>query len=226
MDYMKLYYDIILRSKDRGLNKSKLNYYTEKHHIIPKCYFKSEKAASYKENLVLLTAREHYLCHYFLWKNCKSDNRMFLAYYRILKGNKIKYSNVTSKQYEILKINFSNYLRNFKTGKNNPNFGKKFSKDICLKMSVNHADFKGEQNPMFNVHRLGEKAPNFGNKHTDDTKKRISETKIGNTYRRKQCVINGKHYASLTYALKEIKISMPTLIFRLKSEKFENYFYI
>lgn len=41
--------------------------YYEKHHIIPKSFGGSNK----KENLVLLTAREHFLCHWLLTKMCK-----------------------------------------------------------------------------------------------------------------------------------------------------------
>ena len=226
MNYIKIYYDIINFAKLRGLNKKKLAYYTEKHHIIPKCYFKTPKQASYKENLVLLTAREHYLCHCLLWKNNKSDYRMMLAMHRIINGNKIKYASLTSKEYEILKIFYSDYIKVNRSGLNNPNFGKKFSDDIKEKMRNNHADVNGEKNPMFGISRCGKDAPNFGKRHDNKTKERMRNVKIGNTYARKRCVVDGTQYESVKSAVIDRKISQPTMILRLKSEKYKNYYYI
>lgn len=45
--------------------------YTEKHHIIPKSFGGSNK----KENLVSLTAREHFICHWLLTKMTTSENK-------------------------------------------------------------------------------------------------------------------------------------------------------
>lgn len=41
------------------------------------------------------------------------------------------------------------------------NKGKKLSKKIREKYSKNHADFNGKNNPMYGVHRFGEKAANW-----------------------------------------------------------------
>lgn len=62
MDYKKIYDKLIERGRTRGLDKSKLDYYTEKHHAVPKCMGGSND----NSNLVLLTAREHYICHLIL----------------------------------------------------------------------------------------------------------------------------------------------------------------
>lgn len=53
---------------------SKENCYCETHHIIPK----SEGGLNEKDNLVVLTAREHYIAHLLLWKIYK-DYKMFNA---------------------------------------------------------------------------------------------------------------------------------------------------
>ena len=61
MNYSILYDNII--EKARFENRSKRNdIYYENHHIIPKCFGGSNK----KDNLVLLTAKEHYICHKLL----------------------------------------------------------------------------------------------------------------------------------------------------------------
>jgi hypothetical protein len=59
MNYQRIYDQIIDRAKTR-----KLEGYKEKHHIIPKCLGGSNE----KENLVELTAREHFICHLLLCK--------------------------------------------------------------------------------------------------------------------------------------------------------------
>jgi len=58
--YTKWYNQII----SRALARADINEYTEKHHIIPKSFGGSNR----KENLVKLTAREHFICHRLLIK--------------------------------------------------------------------------------------------------------------------------------------------------------------
>jgi hypothetical protein len=57
MNYQGIYDRIIDRARTR-----KLEGYKEKHHIVPKCMGGSNK----KENLIELTAREHFICHRLL----------------------------------------------------------------------------------------------------------------------------------------------------------------
>lgn len=59
MNYGKIYNEIIERRK-----KEFFKGYGENHHIIPKCMGGTNK----KENIVRLTAREHFICHYLLTK--------------------------------------------------------------------------------------------------------------------------------------------------------------
>lgn len=42
--------------------------YVEKHHILPKCVCPRHKGINSKDNIVLLTAKEHYIAHYLLIK--------------------------------------------------------------------------------------------------------------------------------------------------------------
>jgi 5-methylcytosine-specific restriction endonuclease McrA len=53
--YTRWYYNIIQRAQQRNISG-----YTEKHHIIPRSFGGSNQ----KENLVALTAREHFVCHF------------------------------------------------------------------------------------------------------------------------------------------------------------------
>jgi hypothetical protein len=57
MNYQRIYDQIIERAKTRQLSD-----YKEKHHIIPRC----SGGSNDKDNLVELTAREHFICHQLL----------------------------------------------------------------------------------------------------------------------------------------------------------------
>ena len=73
MDYQKIYNQIVEKAKNRMLEG-----YKEKHHIIPKCLGGNND----KDNLVELTAREHFLCHMLLCeiypKEYKLKHALFL----------------------------------------------------------------------------------------------------------------------------------------------------
>jgi len=59
--YSRWYYNLIVKARARTLSKET---YTEKHHVIPKSFGGTDK----KDNLVRLTAREHFIAHAILWK--------------------------------------------------------------------------------------------------------------------------------------------------------------
>ena len=65
MNYKKIYDQLVEKCKVRGLDKSALGGYYEKHHIIPRCMGGSDDV----ENFVLFTAREHVFAHLCLWKS-------------------------------------------------------------------------------------------------------------------------------------------------------------
>lgn len=69
--YTRIYYQIVNRAQSRTLDG-----YKEKHHIIPKSFGGSNK----KENLVELTAREHFICHWLLVKMTTGSNRAKMVY--------------------------------------------------------------------------------------------------------------------------------------------------
>ena len=71
MNYQKIYDQIIDRAKVR-----KLEGYGENHHIIPKCMGGTNK----KENIVKLTAREHFICHWILTRIFPSNIKIFYAF--------------------------------------------------------------------------------------------------------------------------------------------------
>lgn len=96
--YTKCYYNIIERAKSRELPKE---IYTEKHHIIPK----SIGGNNSKNNLVKLTAREHFICHWLLTKMVNDDlidkMRMAINIMKVKTPNQQRYyTNITSRVFE------------------------------------------------------------------------------------------------------------------------------
>jgi len=102
--YKQWYEQIVLRAQIRTLSD---DIYTEKHHIIPR----SIGGNNSKENIVNLTAREHFICHWLLVKMTNSRARMKMVYaLRMMRAapvNQPRYNNIfTSRIYEYYKQEF------------------------------------------------------------------------------------------------------------------------
>jgi len=78
--YTRIYYNIVINAQSRLLDK---NTYTEKHHIIPKSLGGNDT----KENLVSLTAREHFICHLLLIRMTAGDQKKKMAHAAWLMAN-------------------------------------------------------------------------------------------------------------------------------------------
>ena len=213
MNYKHIYDAIIERAKSRGLNKKLLDGYFEKHHIVPKCLGGSNE----DDNLVLLTGREHYLCHYLLWKVNKDNRSLFYAYHKMVyqkRAYQERYFKISSKQYEILKDahrEMSSMIHK----------GKTLSAETRRKISI------AQNNPSIN---------NFGKKWSKETKEKMRQAKIGipqteeaiknrSNACKKHVVILGVVYNSFYDACNEFCISRNTLRKRLLSEEYKDYFY-
>lgn len=79
MNYIKIYTALIERARDRNLDG-----YTEKHHIIPRCVGGSD----HKDNIVKLTAREHFVAHLLLIKIYAGNYRLVKAAAMMCMGQK------------------------------------------------------------------------------------------------------------------------------------------
>lgn len=156
MNYEKHYNNLIKKALEREIPQG----YTETHHIIPKCLGGTNDA----DNLVILTAREHYICHWLLAKQHKKKELYYAFSMMIVKSNKQdRYSNGIL--YERAKLH-----RSLATiGENNPMFGKK---SAC----VSHTE---ETKEKIRMSKLGKKRNPFSRKPaSEETKKKISQTKL------------------------------------------------
>lgn len=105
MNYTKHYNLLIEKAKSE--KRAKGDVYYEEHHIIPR----SEGGSNSPENLVLLTAREHYLAHWLLFRENPTQSRAY-AFWRMNTKN----SSMNSRGYEEARIAYSTYMSLVKTG--------------------------------------------------------------------------------------------------------------
>lgn len=93
--YTKWYYRIIQNAREAPFVG-----YVEKHHIIPKCL----GGTNGKENIVALTARQHFVCHLLLTK-MNDDHRLKFAFFAMSLTNHNQNRNyrMNSSTYEYLK---------------------------------------------------------------------------------------------------------------------------
>jgi hypothetical protein len=150
--YKKLYFSIITRSQNEGREyNSSLH---EKHHIVPT----SLGGKNNSDNIVVLTFREHFVCHLLLTKFTLSQAKHKMHCALRMMMNKSKHNNrvLTQRQYELARYSLSKIKR-------------KMSPEFCAKQSLN---------------KLGKNNPMYGKKHSPETieKLRMSIVKTSKTY--------------------------------------------
>ena len=167
MDYQKIYNELCNRAKNRQLDG-----YTETHHIVPKCLGGIDGV----ENLVELTAREHFIAHKLLHE-IYPDNKKLLYAYTMMAFIKNKYQHrdyiITNKEYERLKLKRKQFLSEEYKGRSNYwLINTPRSQEIKDKISKAH---KGRTN-----YWLKGKP---GKKHTEETKQKLSEMRKDTQHR-------------------------------------------
>lgn len=193
MNYEKNYYDYINYVKTLNRKRGDGNYY-ELHHIKPKSIFPELKKD--KSNLVLLTAREHFLAHYLLCKiysNGPNYYKMLCAFQRMTK-NTSKVGNLlymNSRLFEKMKIELSKQKSEFsKRMMSDPEMKKRITEKMHQwnrdhprqwtdeqKLQISESLKKRyKENPEILQH-LSE--INKGKKHSEETKLKMSESRKG-----------------------------------------------
>ncbi len=95
MDYKKHYELLISSRKDRKIIKGE---YYETHHIVPK----SMGGSNDVNNLIKLTAKEHFIAHWLLWRIYKNKEMAF-AFHLLVHNNK-NHTITSSRVYEECKL--------------------------------------------------------------------------------------------------------------------------
>ena len=154
MDYLKIYEDLISSANNKCRIKSSAEYY-ENHHIYPTSWCRDNELEYLiydDRNKVLLSGKEHYLAHHLLTKIYPEDSSMIHAFWGMTNKNKNKH-NVTPRQYESAKKLQAKYMSN---------------RIISVETRSKIGKYMKGRYP-------GTKNPNYGNKWTDEQKKKMSD---------------------------------------------------
>jgi hypothetical protein len=181
MNYNIIYNTLILSRQQLNRKKFKGEYY-ESHHIIPK----SLGGPGRKINIVLLTAKEHFIAHLLLYKmhSGKNKAKMANALFKMCNNNLKQKREFNSRYYVFAKT----IMNKFRFGENTTFFGKKHSEETIQKMRESK---KGKNNPAF-----GKIPWNKGlTKDTSDGMKKISNFGI-ERYKNPDNRIGKKHSAA------------------------------
>jgi hypothetical protein len=168
--YSKTYFAITTNAKQRITEG-----YTELHHIMPQ----SMGGSNDKENLVELTAREHFICHWLLIKMTEGDDRSKMLY--ALKGMKAenKYQHryqtkITARVYETYRIEHAENHSKTMKGRPASNKGRPMPEEqkqlLREKAKANHANGKvySEESQKKRLSKM------IGYKHSEETKQKQS----------------------------------------------------
>lgn len=149
MNYQKVYDQLIEHAR-----KSPPTGYTERHHIIPK----SEGGSDDKENIIRLSARQHYIAHLLLAK-IYNDFKMYSAvlYMRCSSQDHKRDFKFNSRLFEKMRREFAKHISNINKGRTAWNKGRPFSEEAKRNMSIAHK----------------------GHKFSEEIRKRMSESRKG-----------------------------------------------
>jgi len=188
--YTKWYYLIVTNAKTR-----KLTDYTEKHHIIPK----SLGGNNSKQNLVNLTAREHFVCHMLLTKMTVGNDKrlMHFALGKFIQMSPNQQRGFNSWEYSKIRESISIA----RTGKrhsleskkkmsasmkgripwNKGMTGLKHSEESNIKRSISLTGKQKSKEHAANIKqsKLGHTAGMTGKRHSDETKIKMSKNMKG-----------------------------------------------
>ena len=184
MDYQKIYNDLVDRGKTRILAG-----YTETHHIVPRCIGGSDDI----DNLVKLTAREHYIAHKLLVKIFPAEFKLKYAFWMMCSmetTTQTRYK-VSARDYEYAKQliairhpetrnKISTSLKqSYETGKRKKwNLGKKMPSEYGEKISKAKKGMVGTNKGILMSEEQKQKIRNtlLGHEVAQSTKNKISET--------------------------------------------------
>lgn len=163
--YTKWYFNIINSRKERIFE---LNEYFESHHIIPK----SIGGTNRKDNIIKLTAKEHFVCHRLLVKMTEGKEKLKMSYaLKCMMNQENKHQKrhkISGRHYQQIILEIKKVLSENTKGKNNHFYGKKHTNETKEYMSK----MRKERSKQGLIEGMMNK------NHSDETKQKIRETSI------------------------------------------------
>ncbi len=151
MNYSKIYESLISNAQLEKRKKHEGIYY-ENHHIIPKSLAGSDS----NENLVLLTAREHFIAHKLLLFINPKNNSLQRAFHMMCHSGNGGHV-ISPRDYEYSRELLRKMQSENRKGKNNPMYGRKVSEETRQKLSIAAK----------------------GKKHSEKSKEKMRQAKLG-----------------------------------------------
>jgi hypothetical protein len=176
MNHLVVYNKIIDNARNQSREKGREIYY-ENHHIIPRCLDGNNK----KENKVLLTAKEHFICHKLLTYIYPKNRKIIMAYQFMTVGRNDKLI-LSSRDFQYLKeLCFATpmpeetreKIRKTLTGRKNP----PLSEETKKKISNSN---RGKVRPP--EHCLNISLSKRGSKLSAETKEKMSLSRKGKKF--------------------------------------------
>ena len=190
MNYEKIYMQLINRAQLESRKKG-CDIYFESHHIVPKCLGGTNDLT----NLVLLTAREHFVAHKLLCEIYTDNDKLRYALWAMINLNnskQIRSYSVSSREYTEARMNYIYLARQPKSEKHKLNLKKswtaerkrlesekKLGKKIIYKNGV--SPLRGRKKLSESI-LTGEMHPMWGKTHSIETKNKISKTLTGHKH--------------------------------------------
>lgn len=179
MQHQKVYNEIIEKAKvenrikesyyKRKTNKN-LPYY-EEHHIIPRCMNGTDD----KENLVLLTAKEHFVCHKLLTYIYPHNSKIACAFHFMVycRNDKAKEYKMSSRNYAYARELISISRRSVSDeAKNNMRHPRGKQKNPRIKGSMSGKHHSEDTKNLMSIAKIGNKNL-LGFKHTEKGKEKM-----------------------------------------------------
>lgn len=187
MNLQNIYNLLISKAQSRKITEG----YTELHHIIPLSLGGKDVA----NNLVTLTAKEHFVAHHLLYKIHKNREmtKAFMLMCSVKRGG-VKFK-ITARSFQQMKEDTSQRQREFMLGKTSPAKGKKWTEESKAKLSAsmkghtrgrgNPSSFKGKHHSEESKHKISIRLKGNSNHlnmpHSEETKRMMSANRKGKT---------------------------------------------
>lgn len=209
MNYQQIYNNIINNANIKNRKKNKIFYY-ENHHIKPKSIGGDDSLI----NMVLLTAKEHFIAHMLLCEIYPNNHKLKFAFWAMCNQT----TGDVNRSYIISSRTYLRAKKEFAVVNSHKHQGK-----IISKKHINtiRKFMLSDKNPMKG--KFGSDNPLYQRTRPQETKNRISETKRKHPERNPFFVgyyvtPNGE-YSLLTDASKEHGVSIDTIRFRCKNNQ-------